>query len=130
MEDIIEVLDEPIKVYAVRNKKGQWFRAKGQGGYGKSWVDDINKAKIYPKSGGARRTVTWFYNNYPEFGACYFVELNITSFTLIDETDILLKKKAKKEREKKESEVRQKEYEIERAQRKLKEAQEELKRLK
>ena len=130
MESRTEILEAPIKVFAVRNREGKWFRAKGYRGYGESWVDDIAKAKIYPKSGGARRTITWFYNNYPEYGACYFVELNISSFTLIDETDILTKKKEKKEQEEQERQIRQKENALKKAQDDLERAKRKIEELK
>ena len=38
-----------MKLYAVRSKDGKYFRAKGYGGYGESWVDDIKNARLYKK---------------------------------------------------------------------------------
>ena len=45
-------MEESIKLYAVRNKKGFWFRAKGYGGHGNSWVESLNDAKLYTKEHG------------------------------------------------------------------------------
>ncbi len=52
-------------LYLVRNKEGKYFRTKGYGGHGKSWVDGMETAKIYGKIGPARATVTFFATNYP-----------------------------------------------------------------
>jgi hypothetical protein len=57
-----------FKLYAVQSQDGKWFRSKGYGGHGSSWVSDINKAKLYSKLQQAKGRVTWWYNNYPEFG--------------------------------------------------------------
>ncbi len=35
-----------LEVYVVQNAQGQFFRAKGYGGSGKTWVDDINQANM------------------------------------------------------------------------------------
>ena len=43
-----------LELYVVRNKEGKYFRTKGYSGYGDTWVDDIQKAKVYPKIGQAR----------------------------------------------------------------------------
>lgn len=49
-----------VLVYAVRNHEGKWFHAVGYGGYGKSWVDEFSKAKLYAKLGTARGRVTFW----------------------------------------------------------------------
>jgi hypothetical protein len=43
-----------LTLYAVRNREGKWFRAKGYGGYGDTWTPDIGKAKLYSKIARAR----------------------------------------------------------------------------
>ncbi len=75
-----------LELYAVRNKDGEWFRAKGYGGGGASWVDDIKKAKIYSKIGQARSRVTFFATNYPEFGVPEIVKLKVSESEAVDET--------------------------------------------
>ena len=78
---------EPFLVlYAVRNRDGQYFRAKGYGGSGDTWVDSLQKARIYPKIGPARSQVTFFANNYPKFGIPELVELRVTDVVVLDET--------------------------------------------
>ncbi len=51
-----------MQVYIVRNHEGKYLRSKGRSGYGKNWVDDIAKAKIWPDLGKARAQVTFWYN--------------------------------------------------------------------
>ena len=39
-------MSEPLlKMYAVRNSDGLYFRARGYSGYGKMWVEDLKFAK-------------------------------------------------------------------------------------
>jgi len=104
-----------LKLYVVRNAKGQFFRSKGYGGYGKTWVDDIQKAKVYTKIGQARSRVTWFANTYPEYGIADVVELDVTSGTVLNEGDRVRKAQIKKKR----AEL---EYQIRSAQRRVEEA--------
>jgi len=76
-----------MKLYAVRNAEGKWFRRKGYGGYGATWVDDFSKATIYNKIGSARSRVTFFAKTWPEYGIPDLVELNVTSTKVLDETE-------------------------------------------
>ena len=57
-----------LTLYAIKSKDEKYFRAKGYGGYGKSWVDDINKARLYTTISPAKAQVTFWANNYPEYG--------------------------------------------------------------
>ena len=83
VNETVEVKD--FKIYAVRNQEGKFFRSKGYGGYGQTWVDDINKAKTYTKIGQARSRVTFFANTYPAFGIPDIVEFTVTSGVVLDE---------------------------------------------
>ncbi len=117
-------------LYAVRNSKGQYFRAKGYGGGGATWVDDINKAKIYGKTGGARGTITWFANAFPDYPIPDLIKLTVTGIEVIDETARVEKAKQKKLEEKARREKQRAEYAIKEAERKLAEAQAKLNKLK
>ena len=91
-------------LYTVQNSKGQWYRSKGYGGHGDSWIDNFDGAKIYGKIGPARRVVGYFANNWPTFPTPNIVELSIDNMTVIDESvrvakQKLAKKKAEKNRE-------------------------------
>jgi hypothetical protein len=91
-----------LDLYVVRNQDGQFLRSKGYGGSGSKWVDDITKARIYPKIGTARAQVTWFANSYPEYGVPQLVRLTCTGVEVLDETKRVKKtqvSKAKKELE-------------------------------
>jgi hypothetical protein len=119
-----------LELYAVRNKSGSWFRAKGFGGGGASWVDDISKAKIYPKIGQARNRVTFFATNYAAFGVPEIVKLKVTEFEVLDET----KRVAKAIKNKEQKQARYIAASLKRkrdaAERELKAAQERLDKLK
>ena len=116
-----------LKFYAVRNRDGQWLRAKGYSGSGNSWVDDIIDAKIYPKKGVARRQVTWWSNNYPDYGIPELIELVCTKGVILeDEKKRVEKAIQKKKEEKVRSEIRRKEWDIREAERKLVEAKKRL----
>jgi hypothetical protein len=75
-----------IELYVVRNKEGKFFRAKGYGGSGETWVKDLQKAKFYGKIGGARTTVTYFANHYSTFGTPDVIKLTSCTLEVIDES--------------------------------------------
>ena len=82
--------DVKLVLYAVRNKDGWYFRAKG-GGLRGNWVDSLKKARIYSKPGPARAQVTFFANNYPKYGVPELVELRVTEVVTLNE-DVRVKK--------------------------------------
>ena len=123
------VIEPLMTVYAVRNKDGEYFRAKGYGGSGDTWVDSLKKARIYPKPGPARAQVTFFANNWPEFGVPELVELRVTEVVVLNEDKRVKKSQYRKEKEKAERAKRHAEWEHQKAQKQLKEAQETLRRL-
>lgn len=98
-----ESLDKSIsqlELYAVMNYTGQFFRTKGYGGYGNTWVADIKKAKTYGKIGQARSRVTWFSNTYPEYPPPSILKFKIGSYEILNELERVLKvKKTKAEKE-------------------------------
>jgi len=108
----LESTDNNVLVlYAVQNEEGKYFRAKGYSASGSTWVDDINKAKIYPRSGGARGVITWFANNYPKYPTLKLLKLTVSNIEVMDETKRVEKakeKKAKAEAAKAEREAKRK----------------------
>lgn len=76
----------PFKFYIVRNQEGKFFRAKGFNGYGDTWTADPTLAKVYQKIGQARSRVTFFANNYPEYGVPEILEMTAHSAVVLDET--------------------------------------------
>lgn len=78
---------EILTIYIVKNKKGKYYRSKGMSGYGESWVEDINKAKIYPKIGSAKRQVTYWSKNFPEYGIPTILELKTELSQEINQED-------------------------------------------
>lgn len=74
-----------LELYVVTNQSGQFFRAKGYGGIGESWVDDIKKAKVYTRLGQARSRVTWFAKNYSSYGIPKIIKLTVTNTDEINE---------------------------------------------
>lgn len=113
----VEKLEINIEFFAVRSKDGKYFRSVGFSGRS-NWVDDIKKAKIYPKTGGARGRVTWFAKNYPEYGVPDIIKITANQAVILNEAERVDKAiKSKEEKELK----RQKEQ----AKRKLKAAEDE-----
>lgn len=90
---------EQLELYAVRNKKGQYFRSKGYGGYGPSWVNELQKAKIYPKIGPARSQVTFWANNYPGFGTPEIIVLTVSVTKVLNEEERVKKAVIKSKKE-------------------------------
>ena len=89
-----------LNFYIIQNKEGKYFRAKGFGGYGNTWVEDVKNARVYQKIGQARSRVSFFANTYPEYGVPDILELTVTGVTVLDETSRVekaAKAKAKKE---------------------------------
>lgn len=119
-----------LVLYAVRNSQGQYFRAKGYGGDGNTWVDDINKAKIYGKTGGARGTITWFANYYPSYPTPDLIKLTVTGIEVMDETTRVEKAKQKKATKEANRIKRNAERELERLKEIFHEAQAKLNNLK
>ena len=113
-------------LYAVRNSDGKWFRRKGYGGYGQTWVDDFTKARIYPKIGQARARITWFAKTYPAFPAPDLVKLVIGSVEKVDETGRIKKtldkaavRKARLEKNRRERELQYAQESFESAKKRL-----------
>lgn len=120
-----------LELYAVQNHVGDFFRAKGFGGYGLSWVKEISSAKIYTKLSQARSRVTYFNNNNPDnLPSCKIIVLSVTDSQVLDETDRIVKVKKDKEL----SAVNKKKNlaldKLNKAKKELEEAEEELKKLK
>ena len=75
-----------IDLYVVRSKVGKFFRARGQSGYGESWVTDIQNAKVYGKIGPARAQVTYWATAHPKYGVPDILKLEVTGLEVLDET--------------------------------------------
>ena len=75
-----------LTFYIVMNAEGLFFRAKGYGGYGETWVADVTKAKVYQKIGQARSRVSFFANTYPGYGVPSILELAVTGTKVLDES--------------------------------------------
>ena len=84
---------EEIKLYALRTKDGK-FRDKH------SWTTDISKTKLYRRIGGARGQITYWANNYPEYGIPDLVEFVITKINIIDDSERVIDVIEKREQEK------------------------------
>ena len=94
-----------MELYAVQNSDGQFFRSKGYGGYGKSWVEKLESAKIYTKKGQALSRITWWSNNFPKYGIPKLIILSAEIKEVVDQTDrvtkVIDKKKIDLEKRKK-----------------------------
>ena len=87
-----------LSLYAVRSKDGKFFKNIGYGGSGggKSWVDSLDRAKIYAKIGQARSRVTWWSEHYPEYGKPDLIELVVEKINVINDSDVIRKNKKRK----------------------------------
>lgn len=51
-----------MKIYMVRNNKGQYYRRKGYAGYRKTWVDDPQRASVWTTYQGPANVLSWCRN--------------------------------------------------------------------
>src|ERR1700748_180823 len=87
-----------LELYVIQNSIGDYFRSKGYGGGGLSWVKDIKSAKTYTKLSQARSRVTYFNNNNPQkLPAPKIIVLTATVKDILNETDLITKIKKDKE---------------------------------
>lgn len=119
-----------LEFFAVRNSSGQYFHNVGYGGYGKSWVDDLSKAKIYTKIGQARSRVTWFSRNHPEYPMPVIIKIIANRAVVLDETERVKKAILSKQRTEIRREEESAKQSIKYAEEDLKRAQEKLEKLK
>ncbi len=105
-----------IDVFLVRNRDGHWFRSKGYGGYGQTWVDDIRKAKLYTRLAQARSRVTYFAAKWPDFGTPEIVRLVVSGGEVLDEAARVEKATRAKRRAAETAELRTKQLKLSRAQ--------------
>ena len=88
-----------INLYAVRSQDGKWLRSKGLNGHGEKWVDDLSKAKIYTKPGPAKSQITYWGNQYPEYGVPDLVRITTGICEFLDQktrvAEVLYKNKIK-----------------------------------
>lgn len=110
---------ETLEFYVVRSKDGKYLRAKGYSGYGDSWVTDLKKAKVYTKRQGATAQITYWANNYPEYGVPELVPLIATLGEPIPQEERVAKVQKKKELEKLKWELRNAERAVDEAKRDL-----------
>lgn len=87
-----------LRFYLVRNSEGKYFRSKGYGGYGSSWVEDVGKAKVYQKIGQARSRVTYWAGEWPEYGVPTVIEFGVGQIDVLQEDDRVAKAIASKAR--------------------------------
>jgi len=100
-EEEFNVPAQQLTVYVVRNSEGKFFRAKGYGGYGNSWVDDIQKARIYARIGPARSAVTYWSkrSDAAQYGVPEILVISGEVVEVLKEDDRVQKsKEAKKKR--------------------------------
>lgn len=75
------------ELFVLTNNSGQFMRAKGYSGHGKSWVDGIKTAKIYTSIGPAKAQVTYWKKHFPEYECPKIVVLEATIKKVLDQSD-------------------------------------------
>ena len=112
-----------MELYMVRSGDGKWFRRKGYGGFGDSWVDDWTKGRIYGKIGGARAVVSFFAKSYPQYPVPQVIVLHATVSEVLDEGKRIEDRKKRKAEADAKRQVRFAKQEKERARQALEDAQ-------
>jgi len=112
-----------LAFYVVQNSEGKFFRRKGYGGSGDTWVEGLGTARIWAKIGAARSQVTYFANHYPSYPPPKIVKLTVTATEVIDETERIAAVREKKSRQKEKREVWVAQQRLKQAQSDLKKAQ-------
>jgi hypothetical protein len=118
-----------VNFYLVQNHEGLFFRAKGYGGSGNSWVKEPEKARTYSRIGPARSCVT-FFSASEKYPAPVIVKLSIGQVEYIDEKERLQKIKEKNKKQQKRQDAAYKKWQLEMAEREIKEAEEKIRILK
>ena len=116
-----------ISLYAVRNKQGRYFRRKGYGGSGSTWVDSFADARIFPRIGAAKSVITFFSNadnnpQYANYPVPDLLEMVIGTSNVIDQTKRLAAFKKRKETAAERLRLRRAQDEANRLQRQLDDA--------
>ena len=118
---------EILELFAVRNQEGKWFRSKGYGGYGDSWVVEVKKAKLYGKIAQARSRVTFWATMYPEYGVPEVIRFVVTrDEVVVGEAERVQKIIEKRRKKDEEHEVHRKQQQLENAEQELIRAEEKL----
>ena len=122
-------MSEPasLKLYAVRNSAGQWFR--GRYPHGNAWISDIQAAKLYAKIGQARGRVSFFANLRPDLPTPELVEFSVTESGVIDESQRVARVRKRKAEQVERSRIRQAEWQRKEAEAAIAKAQSTLARL-
>ena len=84
-----------MELYVLKNQEGKYFRAKGYGGSGETWVPEIKSARLYGNLGPARTQVTFFASKHPAHGVPEIIVLRVTESHVLDEKDRVEKALAK-----------------------------------
>lgn len=126
--DILKQDIQSLEFFIVRNQEGKYFRSKGYGGSGDSWISEIKKAKVYQKIGPARSVVTWFTSNFPKYGMPDIIHIKAGEVTILDEKKRVEKTIDKKKKKEMEKEKKRAEYNLKIAQQRVANAQAELQR--
>lgn len=121
---------EKLKLYAIINSDGKYFHAKGMSGRGETWVDTLDKARIYPKISSARGQVTYFAKTFPKYDTPTIVILNIDSVEYLDDTKRVEEVINKDHHAKLRVEKARNERNLENAKKLLKDTKENIKKLK
>ena len=97
----------------VRNHEGKYFRAKGYGGRGNTWVEQ-DKARMYTKIGYAKQIVSYFAQHYKDFPLPTVEEYLLVYYQKFDVSKEIKEKIEKKKIKEQQQLIKYRELEIER----------------
>ena len=113
-----------LELYLIKNQEGKWFRAKGYGGSGDNWTDNIKIARIYGNLRAARGVVGFYAKNYSDYGIPQIMKINIAGVeSLAGEEERVQKSIEKRKREDERRDIRTKERALRQAKSDFEEAQ-------
>jgi len=98
--DNIAEENPPMELFALTNSTGQYMRAKGFSGGGRSWVDGIKTARIYTSVGPAKSQVTYWKKHFPDYDCPKIVVLEATIKEVLDQSERVSEAIKKQERDK------------------------------
>jgi hypothetical protein len=90
-----------MKMYAVRNSEGKWYRKAGVWSTN-FWTDDLENARLYTREGSAKAIVTNLYKSFKGKDSFEIVDFDLVESGFINMDQYLIdKERVKKNRDRK-----------------------------
>lgn len=121
---------EPLATfYAVRNEQGQYYRTYSQRGSSAGWVDRLEDARLWTRSGPAKGKITALCNEKPKLPVPELIEFRVTEVHVVDQSVRIVGTREKKRQEETAAQARVQQMLIDQAEYEIKQARTKLKKL-